>query len=202
MCNRAKFAARRSRLRGRVVAISADRMRHFAIAAATAVLLPFLACAAFAEQLGLGSTPDPALVRAWNIDVAPDGAGLPAGRGSVSEGKRIYAQKCAACHGSDGQGGPMDRLAGGQGSLASPKPVKTIGSYWPYATTLFDYVRRAMPFNAPQTLSNNEVYAVTAYLLELNGILPADATLDAATLAAVRMPNRDGFVPDPRPDVK
>ena len=95
----------------------------------------------------------------------------------------------------------MDRLAGGLDSLSGPKPAKTIGSFWPYATTVFDYVRRAMPFNAPQTLSNDEVYALTAYLLHLNGILGADAMLDAATLAAVRMPNRDGFVDDPRPDV-
>jgi cytochrome c len=95
----------------------------------------------------------------------------------------------------------MDRLVGGQGTLASGHPVKTIGSYWPYATTLFDYVRRAMPFNAPQTLSNEEVYAVTGYLLHLNGIVPGDAVMDARTLAAVRMPNAAGFVGDPRPDV-
>ena len=95
----------------------------------------------------------------------------------------------------------MDRLVGGMTSLSDAKPVKTIGSFWPYATTVFDYVRRAMPFNAPQSLSDNEVYALTAYLLHLNGILGADATLDAATLTAVRMPNRDGFVKDPRPDV-
>jgi S-disulfanyl-L-cysteine oxidoreductase SoxD len=166
------------------------------------VALLLVSEAVHAQQLGIGTRPDPALLRAWDIDIAPDGAGLPPGSGDVAAGKRVYAQRCAACHGSDGQGGPMDRLVGGRGSLASAKPVKTIGSYWPYATTLFDYVRRAMPFNAPQTLSNDEVYAVTAYLLRLNGIVADDATLDAATLAAVRMPNRDGFVPDPRPDVR
>lgn len=96
----------------------------------------------------------------------------------------------------------MDRLVGGRGTLASGKPVKTIGSFWPYATTLYDYIRRAMPFNAPQTLSNDEVYAVTAYLLHLNGIVDEHTVLDASSLAAVRMLNRDGFVPDPRPDVK
>jgi mono/diheme cytochrome c family protein len=207
MCKRETRTARarmpgRNRLPRLMSRIDLDRRSRLGIRVAVAASLLFSAGAAFAEQLGLGSAPDPALVRAWDIDVTPDGVGLPEGRGSVADGKRVYAQKCAACHGSDGQGGPMDRLAGGQGSLASPKPVKTIGSYWPYATTLFDYVRRAMPFNAPQTLSNDEVYAVTAYLLQLNGIVPADATLDAATLAAVRMPNRNGFVPDPRPDVK
>ena len=94
----------------------------------------------------------------------------------------------------------MDRLAGGQGSLATAKPVKTIGSFWPYATTLFDYVRRAMPFSAPQSLAADELYALTGYLLHLNGIVPVDAVLDAQSLAQVRMPNRDGFVPDPRPE--
>jgi cytochrome c len=154
-----------------------------------------------AEPLAIGTPPDPALLRAWDIDVSPDGAGLPEGHGSVADGRKVYGEKCAVCHGAQGEGGPMDRLAGGQGSLANAKPVKTIGSFWPYATTVFDYVRRAMPFNAPQTLSNDEVYAVTAYVLHLNGIVGADAVLDAATLPAVRMPNRDGFVADPRPDV-
>lgn len=160
-----------------------------------------LGAGAHAGPLEIGTPPDPALLRAWDIDVSPDGAGLPQGRGSVADGRKVYGEKCAVCHGAHGEGGPMDRLAGGLGSLSDAKPVKTIGSFWPYATTVFDYVRRAMPFNAPQTLSNNEVYAVTAYLLHLNGILGADATLDAATLSVVRMPNRDGFVKDPRPDV-
>jgi cytochrome c len=160
-----------------------------------------LSIAAYADPLGLGAAPDPALLRAWDIDVTPDGAGLPGGRGSVAEGRRIYAERCASCHGSAGAGGPMDRLAGGQGSLATGKPVKTIGSFWPYATTLFDYIGRAMPFNAPQSLGSDELYAVTGYVLHLNGIVPADAVLDARSLAQVRMPNRDGFVPDPRPEV-
>jgi cytochrome c len=160
-----------------------------------------ISAASHAEPLGLGTAPDPALLRAWDIDVTPDGAGLPAGKGSVADGRRIYAERCASCHGSTGAGGPMDRLAGGQGSLATGKPVKTIGSFWPYATTLFDYVRRAMPFDAPQSLAGDELYAVTGYLLHLNGIVPANAVLDAHSLAQVRMPNRDGFVPDPRPDI-
>jgi len=167
------------------------------------VLLAVLivAAGAHAGPLEIGTPPDPALLRAWDIDVAPDGSGLPPGRGSVAEGRKVYEEKCAMCHGAHGEGGPMDRLVGGFGSLSSAKPVKTVGSFWPYATTVFDYVRRAMPFNAPQTLSNDEVYAVTGYLLHLNEILGPDATLDAAALTAVRMPNRGGFVNDPRPDV-
>lgn len=162
----------------------------------------FAGAPAYPQRLGLGAPPSDALLRAWDIDVAADGAGLPRGRGDVAEGGRIYAQRCAVCHGAHGEGGPMDRLVGGRGTLASGKPVKTIGSFWPYATTLYDYIRRAMPFNAPQTLSNDEVYAVTAYLLHLNGIVDEHTVLDASSLAAVRMLNRDGFVPDPRPDVK
>ena len=163
--------------------------------------LLMIAAGAHAGPLEIGTPPDPALLRAWDIDVSPDGAGLPQGRGSVADGRKVYEEKCAACHGAHGEGGPMDRLVGGFSSLSDAKPVKTIGSFWPYATTVFDYVRRAMPFSAPQTLSDDEVYAVTAYLLHLNGIVGADAVLDAATLLAVRMPNRDGFVKDPRPDV-
>jgi cytochrome c len=120
----------------------------------------------------------------------------------VAAGARIYAERCAACHGANGEGKPQDRLTGGRGTLASRDPVKTIGSYWPYATTLFDYVRRAMPFNAPQSLRDEEIYALVAYLLYLNGIVQADAVMDEHSLPAVRMPNREGFVPDPRPDIQ
>lgn len=140
-------------------------------------------------------------LRSWNIDVGPDGAGLPPGQGSVQAGKAIYETKCMACHGIEGQGQPMDRLAGGQGTLTSTKPVKTIGSYWPYATTVFDYVRRAMPLDSPQSLSPHEVYALTAYLLNLNGIVDRDTIMNAQTLPKVRMPNQAAFRPDPRPDV-
>ncbi|WP_244140175.1 cytochrome c [Caballeronia sp. BCC1704] len=138
-------------------------------------------------------------IAAWNIDVAPDGRGLPAGSGDVATGAHIFAAKCAACHGANGEGGLGDRLIGGRGTLASDKPVRTVGSYWPYATTLFDYIRRAMPYNAPQSLSADEVYALSAWILNRNGIVPDDARLDAHSLAAIRMPNRDGFLPDPRP---
>ncbi|MFM0171051.1 c-type cytochrome [Paraburkholderia sediminicola] len=135
----------------------------------------------------------------WNIDVAPDGRGLPPGSGDVAGGAHIFAAKCAACHGAQGQGGLGDQLIGGQGTLTSAKPKRTVGSYWPYATTLFDYIRRAMPYNAPESLSADEVYAVSAFLLNQNGIVPANTRLDAASLPRVVMPNRDGFVPDPRP---
>ncbi|MGI9436038.1 MAG: c-type cytochrome [Geminicoccaceae bacterium] len=131
---------------------------------------------------------------AWDISIAPDGSGLPAGSGSVTAGADLYAKKCAQCHGETGTEGPADPIAGGTGSLASEAPAKTVGSFWPYATTLFDYTRRAMPFDAPQSLSADEVYALTAYVLHLNGIVEADAVIDAASLAAIEMPNRDGFV--------
>lgn len=126
-----------------------------------------------------------------------DGAGLPPGSGSVAQGGQVYAAQCAACHGATGKNPVIGaiRLTGGQGTLATPSPVRTVGSYWPYATTLFDYIRRAMPFPAPQSLTPSEVYAVSAYILNLNGIVPSDAVLDAGTLPAVRMPNRDGFIP-------
>lgn len=159
-------------------------------------LLATLAWTAAATAADFGRPARPDEIALWNIDVRPDGVGLPEGRGSVSHGQQVYAENCAACHGDVGQGGFADRLTGGQGSLASAHPVKTIGSFWPYATTLFDYVRRAMPYTAPQTLSDDDTYAVVAYLLNLNGIVPGDATLDRASLPKIRMPNRDGFVPD------
>jgi len=146
-------------------------------------------------RLGLGQTPSAEQIRAWDIDVRADGAGLPAGRGSVAQGQVIYAARCAACHGANGEKGIGPRLAGGQGTLASKAPVLTVGSYWPYATTLYDYIHRAMPLDSPQSLTPDEVYAVTAYTLHLNGIVKADAVLDAAALASIKMPNRDGFKP-------
>src|SRR6516164_2356071 len=151
---------------------------------------------------GIGRVATPAEIAGWNIDIGRDGSGLPPGSGTVSHGREVFAQQCAACHGEKGEGGVGDKLAGGQGTIATAKPVRTVGSYWPYAPTLFDYIRRAMPQNAPQSLSNEDVYAVSAYILHLNGLLPDDATLDAKSLAAIRMPNRDRFTGDPRPDVK
>ena len=150
---------------------------------------------------GIGRSATPEEIAGWNIDVGRDGSNLPPGSGTAGQGRDIYLQKCASCHGADGEGAVGDRLVGGQGTLATAKPVRTVGSYWPYAPTLFDYIRRAMPQNAPQSLSNEEVYAVSAYVLSLNGLLPADATLVAKTLAGIKMPNRGMFVEDPRPDV-
>lgn len=144
----------------------------------------------------LGTPVDAATVASWDSSVPPSGKGLPAGHGSVAEGQVIYNQKCIMCHGVNGSGQPADALTGGIGTLASPKPVKTVASYWPYATTLFDYIRRAMPISQPRSLSNHEVYALVAYILSVNGIVKSDAVMDALTLPKVRMPNRDGFIND------
>jgi cytochrome c len=146
-----------------------------------------------AAHPGLGETVPESVVQAADITVMPDGTGLPPGSGSAAVGRDIYLAHCAACHGADGTGGSNDRLVGGRGSLGSSQPVKTVGSYWPYATTLFDYVRRAMPYPAPGILADDEVYAVTAYVLYLNEIVGEKAELNATTLPGVRMPNRDGF---------
>ncbi|MBR1161265.1 c-type cytochrome [Bradyrhizobium elkanii] len=153
------------------------------------------------DRFGIGRAATSAEIAGWNIDIGRDGSNLPPGSGGVERGRTVFSEQCAACHGDSGQGGVGDRLVGGQGTLASPKPIRTVGSYWPYAPTLFDYIRRAMPQNAPQSLSNEDVYAVSAYILSLNGIVPANAVLDAKSLATIKMPNRDGFVSDPRPDV-
>src|SRR5256714_14567532 len=164
-----------------------------------------LACATQAQAQGtydIGRTATPAEIAGWNIDIDRNGHNLPQGSGTVRHGREIFDQQCAACHGAKGEGGVGDRLVGGQGTLATPKPVRTVGSYWPYAPTLFDYIRRAMPQNAPQSLSNDDVYAVSAYILNLNGLFPAGGTLDAGTLAAIKMPNRSMFTGDARPDVK
>jgi len=132
----------------------------------------------------------------WDISIPPSGAGLPAGSGTAKQGAAVYGAKCLACHGEKGAGKPADVLVGGIGSLATARPVRTVGSYWPYATTLFDYVRRAMPITNPLSLSDDEVYAVSAYVLFLNGIVGEDAVMNAQTLPQVKMPNRDGFVSD------
>ncbi len=159
----------------------------------SAVLGASLAIAgAHAEQYGAPITED--AIAAWDISIEPDGTGLPRGQGSVTEGIRVYKEQCAACHGEAGKGGPVDALVGGVGSLSSSQPAKTVGSYWPYATTLFDYIRRAMPYFSPGSLSDNEVYAVTAYLLYLNEIVEENTVLGADSLTAVRMPNREGFI--------
>jgi S-disulfanyl-L-cysteine oxidoreductase SoxD len=160
-------------------------------------VLAFAGCAGptARETPKLGRPATQAEIAAWDISIAPDGRGLPPGSGTATQGALVYAQKCQSCHGEKGAGGPNDRLVGGQGTLASKAPVRTVGSYWPYATTVFDYVRRAMPFVQPLSLTDGEVYALTAYLLSLNGIIGAEDVMNAETLSRVKMPNRDNFVP-------
>ncbi len=171
---------------------------RLALAAALVIAAAPLALAAD-DTPHLGKPISPQDLAAWDISVGPDGAGLPPGRGTVAQGEAVFAAKCQACHGEKGEGRPNDRLVGGAGTIAAGKtPVKTVGSYWPYATTLFDYVRRAMPWDRPKSLTDDEVYAVAAYVLYLNGVIGQDAVLDAQSLPQVKMPNREGFTPFPR----
>jgi S-disulfanyl-L-cysteine oxidoreductase SoxD len=164
-------------------------------ALAAACALGLFSSAALADSPNLGKIITPEDVAPWDISVSPDGAGLPPGGGTPKQGEAVYASKCLACHGEKGAGKPNDALVGGIGSLAGDKPpVKTVGSFWPYATTIFDYVRRSMPYNESKTLTNDELYAVAAYILQLNGIIGENDTMNAQTLPKVRMPNRDGFV--------
>ena len=167
-------------------------MFTYRLAALAPVALLAACVAVAAPQLGQEATPEE--VADWDISIPPDGRGLPPGRGDVGQGASVYAEKCETCHGESGSGGLGGALAGGVGSLASESPTKTVNSYWPYATTLFDYIRRAMPLQAPQSLTSEEIYAVSAYILSLDGIVAEDAVLDAASLPEVRMRNRDGFV--------
>jgi cytochrome c len=154
--------------------------------------------AAVAAQVApprLGRTPTAAEIEKADLSIEPDGTGLPPGSGSVTQGEQVYVLKCLSCHGPNGTGTPNgDRLSGGVGSLATPNPLKTVNSYWPYATTVFDYIRRAMPITQPLSLSNDEVYAVTAYILSLDNVVRGNATLDAKTLPRVQMPNKNGFI--------
>jgi cytochrome c len=159
------------------------------------VALAALSATALAETPNLGHLATPDEIAAWNIDINPDGAGLPHGSGTPKQGEVIFAEKCVGCHGEKGVGKPNDTLAGGRGTLVGDQvPVKTAGSFWPYATTIFDYVRRAMPVSDPKSLTDDEVYALTAYILQLNGIIGESERIDAQTLPKIRMPNRDGFV--------
>ena len=152
---------------------------------------------------GFGTTPTESELAAFTSPL-PDGRGLPAGSGTVAQGAALFQGQCASCHGDKLQGGIGDRLVGGRGSLVNddPKkaPIKTVESYWPYATTLFDYIKRAMPQTTPGSLNDDQVYALCAYILSEAKIIPSDSTLDAKSLPQVRMPNRDGFVPDRRPE--
>ncbi|MBL4691635.1 MAG: cytochrome c [Rhodospirillales bacterium] len=156
------------------------------------------------SPLGIGEVATPKEISRWDIDIRPDGQGLPPGQGNVLQGEALYAKSCAQCHGDFGEGlGNYPVLVGGdKNDLENgERPEKTIGSFWPYATTLFDYIRRAMPFGDSQSLTADETYALTAFLLSMNEIIPEDSELDAKSLAAVKMPNEDGFYFDPEPDV-
>jgi hypothetical protein len=156
-----------------------------------------------AGKYHLGRTATPEEIKARDISVSPAGNGLPAGHGTAREGRPIYALRCAACHGENGEGvGSYPPVAGGRGTLRGDKPVTTVGSYWPYATTVWDYINRAMPPQKPGSLSADEVYSTTAFILYLNGIVEDEEVMNAKSLARVKMPNREGFIPDPRPDTK
>src|SRR6059036_1429303 len=163
---------------------------------ATSVLLE-----AQSPTFGVGRPATAEEVRDVGAAIAPDGSGLPDGSGTVAAGRDVFVAQCARCHGPKGEGDVGPVLVGGQGTLRTARPLKTVGSFWPYATTLWDYINRAMPFDKPGLLKPSEVYAVAAYILNLNGIIGEGDVMDAKTLPKVRMPNRDGFVPDPRPDV-
>ncbi len=151
--------------------------------------------------LGIGKPASAEEVKALDLTVYPDGRGLAAGKGTAAQGAAIYKEKCAECHNEKGEGRDQQypRLVGGVGTIAMAKPVKTVGSYWPHATTVWDYIRRAMPYDTPRTLKPDEVYAITAVLLHWNGIITETHELNEKTLPEVKMPNRDGFVPDKRP---
>lgn len=175
-------------------------MRKWYLWAAAASLIAAAAAVASDAPLGIGRSPAPGELAARMISVAPDGTGLPAARGTAREGKKTYEAQCGACHGMRGEGiGEYPPLVGNHKTLATEQPEYTVGSYWPYATTVWDYINRAMPYQAAGTLKPEEVYAVTAYVLFLNGIVRESDVLDAKSLPRVRMPNRDGFVDDPRP---
>ena len=171
-------------------------MRELAAAAA----LVALTGAAAAQSPNLGKSISPEDLATWDISISPDGAGLPPGSGTPKQGEEVFAMNCQACHNAKGAGQPNDRLVGGQGTIiAGDKPaVKTVGSYWPYATTLFDYIRRAMPFGDAESLTNDELYAVVAYVLNLNDIVDDKFVLSRETWGTVKMPNEGGFFDDDR----
>jgi len=166
--------------------------KGIAIAAGVLALAQLtLAAAQEGPKLGVPVTPEQ--IASWDISVGPDGAGLPPGKGSAVTGAAVYQAKCLACHGEKGAGKPSDQLVGGQGTLRDAAAVRTVGSYWPYATTLFDYIRRAMPYVQPQSLTPDEIYGLSAYLLFLNGVVGENDEMNATTLPKVKMPNRDNF---------
>ena len=166
-----------------------------------AVLAASVPLAARSPTFGVGRPATTEEIRDLGVAIAPDGGGLPEGSGTVAAGRDVFVAQCARCHGPKGEGDVGPALAGGQGTLRTARPLKTVGSYWPYATTLWDYINRAMPFDKPGLLKPSEVYAVAGYILNLNGIIGDADVMDSKSLPKVKMPNRDGFVADPRPDV-
>ena len=166
---------------------------HRLARSAVVLALALGSSAAVAAGPNLGKPITPAEIAAWDISIMPDGSGLPPGSGTPAEGARIYAQKCFMCHGENGNGGTAAKLVGG-GPLTGPGSPKTIANFWPYATTVFDFIRRAMPWQQPKTLTNDEVYALTAYILALNKLTGENDVMNADTLPKVRMPNRDNFI--------
>ncbi len=175
----------------------------FTLAMAGAVIFAFPACAEQKKPFGYGTPATQQQIAGWDIDArGDDGAGLPPGKGTVSHGAEIFSEQCAACHGTFGEGeGRYPKLVGGNGTLTADRPEPTVGSYWPFAVTLWDYINRAMPMPSPHTLSADDVYALTAYVLNLNNIVPDDFVADKTSLPKVKMPNHDNFSwQDPRPD--
>ncbi|NVK47769.1 MAG: c-type cytochrome [Rhodobacteraceae bacterium] len=169
----------------------------------TTALSATLAMPAFAEKLGLGRAALPEEIAAWNHDISPNGDGLPIGSGSVEDGEMIFSENCAVCHGEFAEGvDNWPKLAGGDGTLADKDPLKTVGSYWPYLSTVYDYVRRSMPFGAAQTMSDDDVYAITAYILYSNYIVEDDFVLSNENFLEVEMPNAEGFITDDRAETE
>ena len=171
------------------------RIRGITIGLLAAALIFGASLNAQSPKYGIGRAASEEEIRAWDISIPPDGTGLPAGKGTAVEGKEVYKLRCAECHGDNAEGGDAEALVGGRETLRSPKPLKTVGSYWPYATTLWDYVNRAMPFDRPGMLTNDQVYAVVAHVLFLNDIIEEKTEMNAESLPQVKMPNRDAFVP-------
>ena len=176
--------------------VGASAIFLFALLGATGMAV----AAEESERTGLGHEATAAELQAAGFTVFPDGKGLPEGQGTAREGRAVYQQFCAACHGRNAGGEDAAALVGGRGSLTLERPRRTVESYWPYATTVWDYIRRSMPYEAPGSLTDDEIYAVVAHLLHLGGIVGEDEVLDRESLPRVEMPNRDGFVPDDRPD--
>ncbi|MCP4596109.1 c-type cytochrome [Neptuniibacter sp.] len=183
--------------------LDSKQLKKSLLAVGLGAALAVTGTVAQAGKLGIGATATQEEIAGWDIDIRSDGMGLPEGKGTVEAGEGQYEALCATCHGLFGEGeGRWPVLAGGQDTLTEERPTKTVGSYWPYASTLYDYIRRAMPFTAPRSLSDQQVYDITAYVLYLNEVIDEDFVLTKDNLAKIEMPNQENFFVDPRPDVK